>query len=536
MSLNQAGGYTFVTDDMTRLTRFLILGSNGPTYSIGERQLTKENLEALERLLTQEGIRCVLDLLLRISEEGRAVSNDPALFALARLCAFTSTEPTPILKKDGTPAGKNRVRLSPEDLLVRRLAYAVLPRVARTGTHLLHFMAYVKQFRGNGPMQKKALQAWYQGKPLEEVVYQVLKYQSRDGWSQRDILRLIHPKPETKDENLLYQWVTRGWETLPEPPPPTLQRLWAYEQVKRTTDEEEIARLIRAYDLPREAVPSHALTAKGVWEALLERMPLEALLRNLATMTRLEVLVPDTPPYYTAVARLQEQEALKKARLHPVKILSALFTYARGRGERGDHTWKPLRGIEQALSEAFYRSFEYVEPTGKRILLAIDVSGSMHGTAVNGLPHVPCHTAAAVLAMVLARREKECMVMGFDTEMYALQITPEHTLEECAHIMSHIGGGGTQCALPILWALAEKHIFDGIVLLTDSETWYGSPHTFQALQEYRKQVNAYTRFVSVQMTSTATLLIPPDDPLSLTMVGFDTTGPQVLHAFLQGEV
>ena len=46
------------------------------------------------------------------------------------------------------------------------------------------------------------------------------------------------------------------------------------------------AELVREYGLPREALRSEHLTQAVVWEALLEDMPMTALVRNLATDTR----------------------------------------------------------------------------------------------------------------------------------------------------------------------------------------------------------------------------------------------------------
>ena len=81
---NNAGGYSFAVDDMTRLNRFLILGSSAPTYYVSERKLTKENLDAVERLLQAGRGKEVVDRIVEISYQGCAPSNDPALFALAR--------------------------------------------------------------------------------------------------------------------------------------------------------------------------------------------------------------------------------------------------------------------------------------------------------------------------------------------------------------------------------------------------------------------------------------------------------------------
>jgi 60 kDa SS-A/Ro ribonucleoprotein len=81
---NLAGGYSYTVDDFGQLARFLILGTSGGTYYIGERALTKENLQVVERLLAAGHGRAIVDKIVEISQAGRAVSNDPALFALAR--------------------------------------------------------------------------------------------------------------------------------------------------------------------------------------------------------------------------------------------------------------------------------------------------------------------------------------------------------------------------------------------------------------------------------------------------------------------
>jgi 60 kDa SS-A/Ro ribonucleoprotein len=46
---NSAGGFAWAVDDWTRLRRFLILGSEGGSYYAGERELTRENADAVVR-------------------------------------------------------------------------------------------------------------------------------------------------------------------------------------------------------------------------------------------------------------------------------------------------------------------------------------------------------------------------------------------------------------------------------------------------------------------------------------------------------
>ena len=77
-----AGGHAWAVDVWTRLRRFLILGSEGGSYYAGDWELTAENTQAVGQALYEDGVR-VVEEVVRVSAEGRAPKNDPALYALA---------------------------------------------------------------------------------------------------------------------------------------------------------------------------------------------------------------------------------------------------------------------------------------------------------------------------------------------------------------------------------------------------------------------------------------------------------------------
>ena len=164
--------------------------------------------------------------------------------------------------------------------------------------------------------------------------------------------------------------------------------------------------------LPWEALPDEALTQPDVWRALIENgMPQGALLRKLPVLTRLGVLQPLSFHLRTVCDQLTDPARLIKARVHPVAVLVALCTYALGHSVRGDSTWTPVSQVTDALSEAFYASYGSVRPSGKRTMLALDVSGSM-GSPAGGLP-VSCREASAAVALVTAATEKDYAIAGF---------------------------------------------------------------------------------------------------------------------------
>jgi 60 kDa SS-A/Ro ribonucleoprotein len=459
-----------------------------------------------------------------VSESGRAPKNDPALFALAMAAG---------LGDDAT----------------RAAALAVLHRVARTGTHLFHWLQYVQAFRGWGRGVRSAVGRWYTRRSPDDLAYQLLKYQSRDGWAHRDALRLAHPKAPSYEHDVLFRYATRGWEAVVGSNVLRTDvggRLEAVQAIREMTPA-DAARVIRIYKLTREMLPTELLTQPVVWEALLDSMPPAALIRNLGIMSRIGLLVPGSAATETVASRLSDPEAIRRARIHPLVVLSAMKTYAQGRGMKGHGAWIPVARVVDALDGAFYLAFAAVPPTGKRIMLALDVSGSM-GAPVHGLPHLSCREASAAMAMVSAAVEPEHRIVAFtaggypsrwsathgsryDTGLTPLAISPRQRLDDVVRSITDIPFGGTDCALPMVEALKHRWAVDTFVVYTDNETWAGDVHPAQALREYRQRMGIAAKLVVVAMASNGFTIADPDDAGMLDVVGFDSATPQVISDF-----
>jgi 60 kDa SS-A/Ro ribonucleoprotein len=230
------------------------------------------------------------------------------------------------------------------------------------------------------------------------------------------------------------------------------------------------------------------------------------------------------------VEELGNDERLNRARVHPMAILLALRTYAAGKGLRGSGEWAPVPAVVDALDRAFYAAFANVEPTGKRYVLGLDVSGSMGWCSVAGSPMTPAEGSAA-MAMVTLATEPECMPMAFATEFRPLPLTPRMRLDDALKRTRGMAFGGTDCALPMLWATKNKVKADVFVVYTDNETWFGKVHPAQALREYRDRMGIGAKLVVVAMAANPFSIADPADGGMLDVVGFDATVPQALAEF-----
>jgi 60 kDa SS-A/Ro ribonucleoprotein len=534
---NSGGGYSWAVDDWTRLDRFLVLGAEGGTYYIAERDLVKQNHDAVVRCIKADGVR-VVNRSVEISDSGRAPKNDPAIFALA------------LVATHGDAAAKSH-------------AFANLSKVCRIGTHLFHFAEYVNAMRGWGRSLRNAVGKWYAGPLADELAHQAVKYQQRDGWSHGDLLRLAHPKAPTPQHDAVFRWLLSGADALGEREvkrrvngqeriarygatgalPKLIE---AFEQAKRAEHVTQIVKLIDEFDLPREAIPTQWLNESKVWEALLARMPMTAMIRNLGKLTSIGLLAPFSDAKKLVLEKLSDVTALKRARIHPLAVLVAQKIYAQGHGDKGALKWSPVSAVVDALDEAFYATFQNVRPCGKPVLLALDVSGSMSCSMIAG-SCLSAREASAAMALITAASEPEHAIVAFsaaknghggqwgggESGITPVDISPRMRLADVIKRMEAIPMGGTDCALPMVWARRNKLNVAGFVTYTDSETWAGNIHPAQALRQYRSEFVGDAKAVVVGMTSNGFTLADPNDRGMLDVVGFDTSAPAVIADFVR---
>ena len=311
-----------------------------------------------------------------------------------------------------------------------------------------------------------------------------------------------------------------------------------------------MVRILSEYSLPWETVPSQWLASAGVWEVLLPRLPLTATLRNLGRMTANGLLAPRSQAIKQIIERVSDARALKAARVHPLSILVALKTYEQGHGDKGSLAWQPVREVVDALDQAFYLSFGSVEPANKRIMLALDVSGSMAASRIVGM-NVTAREGAAAMALITANVEQDTIVTIFSSAgtnfignghiryrnaedgLSTFDISPRQRLDDVIRKTSNLPFGGTDCALPMLYAMKTNIDFDAFVVYTDSETWAGEIHPSQALQQYRHKTGIPAKLVVVGMTSNGFTIADPNDAGMMDVVGFDPATPQAINEFIK---
>lgn len=510
--VNNAGGFVYALDQWKRLDRFLILGSDAPTYYQNAQKLTRENAKNVEACLVADPAKAIARVV-EISTDGRAPKNDPAIFVLA----LAVTNP---------------------DVKVRSAAYLAVPKVCRTATHLFQFVATARELgKGWGPGLRKAVARWYDEKAPDAVAYQAVKYRERNGYTHQRLLNSAHPKGNDSDpaRKALYQWLTPTTEGKDLNRNNLPKIVIGFEAAMAAESAGALARIVTENRLPWEAVPTQFHGSAEVWRALFDvDMGYTALLRNLSRFSRLEMLKPLSEFEKLVIARLLNPEDIRKSRVHPMQILTAMKIYGQGRGDKGASVWPVNPKIVSALEDAFYLSFKNVTPAGVRTFIALDVSGSMSSPFGGGA--LTCCEVTAAMAMVSLRTEPRTYVRGFSTRLVDLGITEKSSLGDAVRKAQMNNFGGTDCSLPMMDAIKQKLEVDVFVVYTDSETYAGQSHPVEELRRYRQQSGIDAKLIVVGITSTGFSIADPKDPGMLDVVGFDSAAPKLISDFGAGRI
>ncbi len=511
MIQGKSGGYMFEAGIWRTLRRCLLIGTGNGSYYATKWELTNDFVDVLEKAIAADPDRVAQEIA--YASDGRSINNSAPIWALV------------LLSMGKSPAAKKAFQ-------------SIFPQVVRTASHFYEWMSYTKSVRGFGKIVREAGKNWLLQGDTKSLAYQLLKYQQRHGFSNRDALRLFHAKPQTEDRDLLFEWVTNGWDTLPPASPtPALNQIWWYEWLKRNPDRTSEA--IKQGRLTHEMAAPVGKMDIAAWQLLFEDMPIGALLRNLGSLTEIGIFAYSKRCKHNidrVEKILNSKEHLRTGRIHPIDVLKALKTYRSG-GSLGksSKTWTPVPRIVDILEKALEISFDAIEPTGKVFVHAVDISGSMSYYSVSSI-NLTCCEIATTMALASAKAEKNYAIRGFSTEFIDLKINRSDSFSSAIKKASDLNFGGTDASSAYQWMIKNNFYADVICFWTDCESWAGSQHPTQALAEYRRKVNPDAKAIYISLVPNNISLVDPKDPNSWDIAGFDPSTPRLIQSIASGEL
>lgn len=509
MVKNNAGGYSFKISDQDRLERFLLLGTDGGTYYVSEEKLTAENANFVIDYIKRDSIS-VFRTVKHFADHGRAPKYNSILFTYALLLTFGDQE-------------------------ARALCYDWLSDICYTPTQLFQLLTYLKPMRGWSRGLRRAVAAWYLERDNDKLAYQLIKYRQRSGYTHRDVLRLCHVKTKDPIKNMILKYAVGKVDFKLEPWPQELpQQIRAFESLQKLPQDawtgSSLVYLLDSIKVNRltwEMIPTDKLNNPELLKAILSDMPPTALMRNLNRYAYNGLTESNNETVGQICAKLRDREELKHNKIHPVNVINSMLTYSKGCGEKGNKTWIPNQNIIDALHDTYELATSTIQPTNKKILIGVDKSGSM-GQAASGMD-LSCIQLSNILAHTILRSEPNVDVISFDTEPAPFPFGKRSSINEILKYSPN--GGGTDCGIPIGWAIHKDLSPDAIIIITDNETWAGNQHAIKALSTLRRRL-PNVKVVEIALASTPHTSFPNDDPNVLRIVGFDSSVITLLQEFI----
>lgn len=393
-------------------------------------------------------------------------------------------------------------------------------QVMRSGTIAETNTAKVS--RSLGTASKKLVQSYFDSLTDE----QLFKSNIGNKPSISDVIRLTHPKPRDKSREALYSYilgkpiVEGGFKNLPSV-------IEEYEAFKKDNTK----------DIPN--VPFEMLTALNLnsshWMKIAERATFNQARLNLNTFGRHGVFQNENLVKLIA-DRIANPDEVRKSRVLPYQLFT---TYLNA---------DVPQSIKNALQAAVEVSLENVPTIEGNLYIAVDVSGSMSQRVTGDRGSVTTKAryidVAALFASAILRKNKNAVVLPFDTEVRQMDLNPFDSIMTNAQKLAEFRGGGTNCSKSLEFLNNKKATGSAVIYISDNESWQayagkkynrsvkgtGMMHEWE--QFTKRSPNA--RLINIDITPSDTTQTA-NVPNTLLCAGFSDFVFDVVAGFMRGD-
>lgn len=325
------------------------------------------------------------------------------------------------------------------------------------GKMLRNFMQMIRsgQFgrKSFGSTAKKEIRRLLEGWSDEKLFRQTVG----DKPSFQDIIKMIHPKPKTDSRKALYAYLLGKEYT--ESHLPNLVS-W-FEKWKKDPAGTMVPNV--PFQMLTGAAPSDEtwakIAAKAGWHET--RMNLNTYLRHK--------VYDDKDLVLELANRIKDAEIIRSSRVFPFQLVA---------------TWASIddrvpRAIQLAIGEAADIAFENVPKRAGKMIILVDVSGSMYGAPVTQArsksTKVTCSMAAANLGAALWKANPDSMLVAYSNRASIVKANPNDSLSTVAKgiLECPSAGGGTNTGEALAAALTRMPA-DTVIILSDNQSWMDS--------------------------------------------------------------
>jgi 60 kDa SS-A/Ro ribonucleoprotein len=319
------------------------------------------------------------------------------------------------------------------------------PRMLRTFVQIVRSGTTGRKSLGSTP--KRCVRRWLASRSDAAIFFGSVGTSPSIG----DIVRMVHPKPESPARSALYGYLagrTVSSEALPE----IVRRYEAFKAGESRDVPDVPFQMLTAFPLGRDG-----------WTQVARHASWQTLRMNLNTFARHGVF--EVPGMTEVVAaRLRDPREVRAARVFPYQLLASFRSAVDLPGE-----------VTEAIEDAMELAIENVPAIEGRVFICPDVSGSMQ-SAVTGYRKgatttIRCVDVAGLMAAAMLRKNPGAEVLPFGTEVMPVTLSASDRVLATARALAAIDGGGTSVSAPL--ALLNERRATGalVVIVSDNESW-----------------------------------------------------------------
>jgi 60 kDa SS-A/Ro ribonucleoprotein len=491
---NLAGGKAYSMTDKHALAQFACTGMFGNTfYSDAVKQL-----EEIKSLVNKVDTAFISSLA--VYSRNSAFMKDMPAFLLATLAA--------------------------RDIDMFKITF---PKVMDNGKMVRNFVQIMRSGvtgrKSLGTAPKRMIEKWLETRSDNQIFNDSVGNDP----SLSDIIKMVHPRPETKTREALYAYIMdkkHDASVLPG----IVQEFEAFKAAMANKNRNfGEAKIPNVNFQMLTALP----LATAEWESIARHAKWQMTRMNLNTFARHGVFKNSEIAKLVA-DRLRDKSLVEKAKAFPYQLFTAYLNT--------EQSTDIPQSVINALQDAMEHSIENVPTFSGKIFVGVDISGSMDssvsGYRGSATSKTSCRQVAALIASAIKRKNEETEVFTFDTQAKPVNLNGRDSVMTNARKIA-TPGGGTDCSSFVRLLNENSRKGDLVIVVSDNESWYdrgnyhGPATTLMSEWQKFKNRNPKAKLVCIDLTPNTTVQAP-DAKERLNVGGFSDAVFTVIDEFVKG--
>ncbi|KAF5293979.1 hypothetical protein FQR65_LT10950 [Abscondita terminalis] len=529
-----------------RLKRFLYTSSEKPRFITGNAELhkayTPEKVKCVSEILNSNQPELLLNIIEIVNSEALLPKRETLFFVLA---LATTVSPNPEYTHKLYTTLQNIIK-SLEDLFKFLKFYTTLQKKFSSAVN-------------------KVIGAYYFKKDPLALAEEITKSKGFHSWTHKDLIKLSHYRCDSVLTRIVIIYIMHGFakaKMLAEgntEADEIITLLSKINELKRCEDEKRVAELVTILHCNLKQVPSIFHHSALVWEALIPNISISELITQLPKLYKLGFLKVNSRIQNKIIEILNNSELIRASEINPIEVFIGLRNFEKGgkpidpkfalyletqENEKKSDVNKEVPKcppLVNALNKAMQFAYQNPKPTGRRIMIGVEISKKMDDLCLTN-KNVSCLDAATIIIISLIKTEKDVTVAVFnDTKISIVSMEKGITFNQVQAKLKQAKNGIVVLSSIFEWTMNKKKQIDVFINFFHHQWMINIPkerrskeQPLNLLNTYRKKMALpHTKLISFSLSS-PNLGLADGSSNIIDICGFNKEVPNIVEAFSRG--